>query len=85
MRCQSNLRLLWFCFDTLCDQSTKLTLLSPPKTGDTKSYRDLFARVFPRLARLNVFALNSDWLITLVTSLGWAKVGTFGLGLTTLN
>ena len=44
-------QLLWFCIATLCDWLKKLALLPRPIRSETKTNRDLLARVFPRLAR----------------------------------
>ena len=43
-------RLLWFCFITLCDWSTKLAPCLQPMRSKTKTEGVLLARVFPRLA-----------------------------------
>ena len=42
--------------------------LSQPIRSETKINRDLFARVFPRLVQLHVFALSFDWFIGLSAS-----------------
>ena len=66
-------RLLWFRFTVaaLCDWLAKFAPLSQPtgSQSQTKTNRDLFARVFSALdAGSHVFESNSGWFTALVKS-----------------
>ena len=58
---------------------------SQPISNKTKTNRALLARVFPRLAPVNVFASNSDWFIVLFTSVVVDRSNYFGFGFTALK
>ena len=78
-------QLLWFCIATVCDWLKNLASLSQPIRSKTKINRDLPRRVFPRLARLHVFASSSDWFIGLFTTVVVGQSNYFGFGFTTLS
>ena len=70
--CKINRVKHWFCFMTLCDWIKNLAPLSRPIRSETKTNRDLIARVF---------ALSSDWLIVLFVSAVIGQSIYFGLDL----
>ena len=82
MSVESNSRLLWFCFTSLCDWLTKLGPVSQPMGIQIKTNRVLTARAW---RQLHVFASNSDLLVVLFTSVVIGQSNYFGFGFTALN
>ena len=79
------MQLLWFCIATGCDWLKNLAPLSRPIRSNTKTNRDLPARVPRAWRRLHVFASSSDWFIELFTTVVIGQSNYFGFGFATLN
>ena len=86
-----NLRLLWFCFTTLCDLLAKLAPLSQPMRNKTKTNRDFLARIFLHLVQLftqlKQLPVSTDWFIALFLRLFWLVrlISSNGFDFTTLT
>ena len=66
---ESNLHLLWFCFNKLCDWLQKLAPLFQPIYRINQTNRDLLACVYPRLVSdTYLFASYSECFMTLFGS-----------------
>ena len=75
---------LWFYSTALSDWFRRCVPFSQPMRVQTN--RDLLARVFPRLAPVTCICSvsDSDWFITLLTSVAIGQIDYFGFGFTTL-
>ena len=81
MSVESNTRLLWSYFTTLCDWLENMAPISQPVRKETKTSCDLLTCLFQLIDAgcMHVFASSSDWFVVLFESavigqsddLGW--------------